>query len=40
VVKAPHAFDLSADLRDWIAHAPKFHGGIKLEVDIGPQSFL
>src|SRR5581483_4762176 len=40
LVKAPRAFDLSAYLRDWLARAPKKHGGIKLEVDIDPQSFL
>ena len=40
LVKAPRAFDLSAYLRDWLAHAPKPHGGIKLEVDIDPQRFL
>jgi primosomal protein N' (replication factor Y) len=40
LVKAPRAFDLSAYLRDWLGHAPKVHGGIKLEVDIDPQSFL
>jgi primosomal protein N' (replication factor Y) (superfamily II helicase) len=40
LVKAPRAFDLSAYLREWLAHAPKKHGDIKLEVDIDPQSFL
>ncbi len=40
LVKAPRAFDLSAYLRDWLGHAPKVHGGIKLEADIDPQSFL
>jgi primosomal protein N' (replication factor Y) len=40
LVKAPRAFDLSAYLRDWLEHAPKKHGDIKLEVDIDPQSFL
>jgi primosomal protein N' (replication factor Y) len=40
LVKAPRGFDLSAYLREWLAHAPKKHGDIKLEVDIDPQSFL
>jgi primosomal protein N' (replication factor Y) (superfamily II helicase) len=40
LVKAPRGFDLSAYLRDWLAHAPKKHGDIKLEVDVDPQSFL
>jgi len=40
LVKAPRNFDLSAYLREWFAHAPKVHGGIKLEVDVDPQSFL
>ncbi len=40
LVKAPRAFDLSAYLRDWLAHAPKATTGVKLEVDIDPMSFL
>jgi primosomal protein N' (replication factor Y) (superfamily II helicase) len=40
LIKAPRGFDLSAYLREWLAHAPKKHGDIKLEVDIDPQSFL
>jgi primosomal protein N' (replication factor Y) len=40
LVKAPRGFDLSAYLRDWLEHAPKKHGDIKLEVDVDPQSFL
>jgi primosomal protein N' (replication factor Y) (superfamily II helicase) len=40
LVKAPRGFDLSAYLREWLAHAPKKHGDIKLEVDVDPQSFL
>ena len=38
--KAPRAFDLTAYLRDWLAHAPKKRGDIKLKVDVDPQSFL
>jgi len=27
-------------LRDWLAAAPKAKGSIKLDIEIGPQSFL
>jgi len=40
LVKSPRAFDLSAYLREWLADAPAAKGGIRLEVDIDPQSFL
>ncbi len=40
LVKAPRGFDLSAHLRDWLAGAPKAKGGIKLDIDVDPQSFL
>ena len=40
LVKSPRAFDLSAYLRDWLADAPAPKAGIRLEVDIDPQSFL
>ncbi len=40
LIKAPRAFDLSAYLRAWLAAGPKPKGGIKLEVDVDPQSFL
>jgi primosomal protein N' (replication factor Y) (superfamily II helicase) len=40
LVKSPRAFDLSAYLREWLADAPAPKGGIRLEVDIDPQSFL
>src|SRR5262249_24072034 len=40
LVKSPRAFDLSAYLREWLADAPAAKGGIKLEVDVDPQSFL
>ena len=33
-------FDLSAYLRDWLAHAPKAKGDVKLEIDVDPMSFL
>jgi primosomal protein N' (replication factor Y) len=40
LVKSPRAFDLSAYLREWLSHAPKAKGAVKLEVDIDPMSFL
>jgi primosomal protein N' (replication factor Y) len=40
LVKSPRAFDLSAYLRQWLAAGPKPKGGIKLEIDVDPQSFL
>ncbi|MEX2035349.1 MAG: primosomal protein N' [Xanthobacteraceae bacterium] len=40
LVKSPRGFDLSAYLRQWLAHAPKAKGTLKLEVDIDPQSFF
>ncbi len=40
LVKSARAFDLSAYLRGWLAHAPKPKGNLKLEVDIDPQSFV
>jgi primosomal protein N' (replication factor Y) (superfamily II helicase) len=40
LVKSRRAFDLSDYLREWLADAPAAKGGIRLEVDIDPQSFL
>ena len=40
LVKSPRAFDLSAYLREWLADAAKPKGGVRLEVDIDPMSFL
>ena len=40
LVKSPRQFDLSAYLREWLADAPAPQSGIRLEVDIDPQSFL
>jgi primosomal protein N' (replication factor Y) (superfamily II helicase) len=40
MVKSARGFDLSAYLRGWLATAPKAKGGIKLDVDVDPQSFL
>jgi primosomal protein N' (replication factor Y) len=40
LAKSTRGFDLSGYIRDWVAHAPKTKGNLKLEVDIDPQSFL
>jgi primosomal protein N' (replication factor Y) len=40
LVKSPRRFDLSAYLRAWLAAAAKIKGGIRLDVDVDPQSFL
>jgi primosomal protein N' (replication factor Y) len=40
LVKAPRAFDLSGFVREWLAFGPKPKGGIKLEIDVDPQSCL
>ncbi|UGV24377.1 primosomal protein N' [Rhodopseudomonas boonkerdii] len=40
LVKSARNVDLSRYLRDWLAHAPKTAGNLKLEVDVDPQSFL
>ena len=40
LAKSPRNFDLSDYLRGWLARAPKQKGGVRLEVDIDPQSFL
>jgi primosomal protein N' (replication factor Y) len=40
LVKSPRGFDLSAYLRQWLSHAPKRRGNLKLEVDVDPQSFF
>jgi primosomal protein N' (replication factor Y) (superfamily II helicase) len=39
LVKAPRGFDLSVYVREWLNHAPKPRGNVRLEVDIDPQSF-
>ena len=40
MVKSARNFDLSGYLRDWMSAAPKRDGGIKLDIDVDPQSFL
>jgi primosomal protein N' (replication factor Y) len=40
LAKSARAFDLSGYLREWLAHAPKPKGNLKLDVDVDPQSFL
>lgn len=40
LAKAARSFDLSGWLRGWLAGAPKAEGGVRLEVDVDPVSFL
>jgi primosomal protein N' (replication factor Y) len=40
LVKSRRGFDLSDYLRQWLADAPTPKAGLKLEVDVDPQSFL
>jgi primosomal protein N' (replication factor Y) len=40
LVKSRRAFDLSAYLREWLADVPAPKGGIRMDVDVDPQSFL
>ncbi len=40
LAKAARSFDLSRWLRGWLSGAPKAEGGVKLEVDVDPMSFL
>lgn len=40
LVQAPKNFDLSGYLRHWLALGPKPRGGVRLVVDVDPQSFL
>ena len=40
LAKSSRSFDLSAYLREWLAHTPKAKGTLKLEVDVDPQSIF
>ena len=40
LAKAARSCDLSGYLRGWLACGPKVEGGVKLEVDVDPVSFL
>jgi primosomal protein N' (replication factor Y) len=40
LVKTERAADLQGYLRAWLARAPKPRGGVRVEIDIDPQSFL
>ena len=40
LVKAPRATDLQGFLRAWLAAGPPEKGGVKVAVDVDPQSFL
>jgi primosomal protein N' (replication factor Y) len=40
LAKAARSFDLSGYVRGWLSGAPKAEGGVRLEVDVDPVSFL
>ena len=40
LVKAPRSADLQGFLRDMLAAAPKERGGVRVQVDVDPQSFM
>jgi len=40
LVKTTRGFDLQAYLNDWLAAGPEPKGGVRLTVDVDPQSFL
>jgi primosomal protein N' (replication factor Y) len=40
LAKSPRGFDLSGYLRQWLASSPKPQGGVRLEIDVDPQSFM
>lgn len=40
LVKAPRGADLQAFLRDLMAVAPKERGGLRVQIDVDPQSFM
>jgi primosomal protein N' (replication factor Y) len=40
LVKTEREVDLQAFLRAWFARAPKPRGGVKVAIDVDPQSFL
>jgi primosomal protein N' (replication factor Y) len=40
LAQAPRAVDLSAYVRSWLAAAPPARGGVRVMVDVDPQSFL
>ncbi|MGH6867391.1 MAG: replication restart helicase PriA, partial [Methylocella sp.] len=40
LVRAPRAADLQGFLRAWLAAGPPEKGGVRVAVDVDPQSFL
>ncbi|MBE7201058.1 MAG: hypothetical protein INR70_25095, partial [Parafilimonas terrae] len=40
LVKTERNVDLQGYLREWLARAPKPRGGVKVTIDVDPQSFL
>jgi primosomal protein N' (replication factor Y) len=40
LARSPRNFDLSHYLREWLSQAPAARGGVRVTVDVDPQSFL
>ena len=40
LVHAPRSFDVQAYIKDWLQAAPRERGGIRVQIDVDPQSFL
>jgi primosomal protein N' (replication factor Y) len=40
LVQAPRSVDMQGWLRAWLAAAPPPRGGVRVQIDIDPQSFL
>jgi primosomal protein N' (replication factor Y) len=40
LVQAPRSADLQGYLRGWLKEAPAPRGGVRVQIDIDPQSFL
>jgi primosomal protein N' len=39
-MKTARATDMQAELRAWLANCPNASGGVRVHVDVDPQSFL
>ena len=40
LVQAPRSADLQGWLRSWLAQGPPERGGVRVQIDVDPQSFL
>ncbi|HXL69483.1 MAG TPA: primosomal protein N', partial [Xanthobacteraceae bacterium] len=40
LARSPRSFDLSHYLREWLGRSPTAKGGVRVTVDVDPQSFL